>query len=63
MLTNLPHSLHYSPLNAYLAAILTFYSMNDVALKKKIGKYLGEHVTVDKDRAYTTKGHQFKVGS
>jgi integrase len=56
MLRNPPHSLNYSTVNAYLAAILAFYLMNDVVLnKKKIGKYLGEHVTSHKDRAYTTE--------
>jgi integrase len=51
-----PHSLRYSTLNLYLAAILAFYAMNDVILnKKKIGKYLGEHLRLHRDRAYTTQ--------
>src|SRR6266540_5277625 len=50
------HLLKYSTLNMYLAAILSFYAMNDVILnKKKIGKYLGEHLRLHKDRAYTTQ--------
>jgi integrase len=41
----------------YLTAILTFYDINDVILrKKKIAKFLGEESTRKyKDRAYTTE--------
>ena len=41
----------------YLTAILTFYDINDVILrKKKIARFLGEEATRKyKDRAYTTE--------
>jgi hypothetical protein len=42
-LKNPPHSLRYATRSQYLAAIITFYELNDVALsKKKIYRYLGE---------------------
>ena len=44
----------YSTINTRLAAIAYFYTMNDIVInRKKIGKYLGEHVKTVKDRAYT----------
>jgi integrase len=44
----------YSSISGKLAAIFLFYDMNDITLnKKKISKYLGEHVKTIKDRAYT----------
>jgi integrase len=46
--------LSYSSLNTKLAAIYLFYTMNDVIInRKKLGKYLGEHVKTVKDRGYT----------
>lgn len=54
MLKNPPHSLAYQSRNLYLAAFLTFYSMNDITLnKRKISKYLGERVKAHKDRHYS----------
>lgn len=44
----------YSTINTRLAAIAHFYTMNDFVInRKKIGKYLGEHIKTIKDRAYT----------
>ena len=46
--------LSYSSLNNKLAAIYLFYTMNDVIInRKKLGKYLGEHIKTIKDRGYT----------
>jgi integrase len=46
--------LSYSSLNTKLAAIYLFYTMNDVIInRKKLGKYLGEHIKTIKDRGYT----------
>lgn len=45
--------LSYSSLNTKLAAIYLFYTMNDIIInRKKLGKYLGEHVKTVKDRGY-----------
>src|SRR5687767_13692077 len=42
-LKNPPHSLRYATRSQYLAAVMTFYDLNDVALSKKtIYRYLGE---------------------
>jgi hypothetical protein len=42
-LKNPPHSLHNATRNQYLAAIITYYDLNDVVLsKKKIYRYLKE---------------------
>jgi integrase len=52
-----PHFIvTYGTRHTYLAAILFFYEINDVVLrKKKISRYLGEEATRKrKDRAYTT---------
>ena len=44
----------YASINLSLAAIIHFYVMNDIVInRKKIGKYLGEHIKTVKDRAYT----------
>jgi integrase len=41
-------------INMYLAAIMHFYSMNDITLnRKKIGRYIPEKVRKQKDRPYT----------
>lgn len=46
--------LAYSSLNTKLAAIFLFYTMNDIVLnRKKIARYLGEHIKTVKDRGYT----------
>jgi integrase len=46
--------LAYASLNTKLAAILLFFTMNDVVVnRKKIARYLGEHIKTVKDRAYT----------
>jgi hypothetical protein len=42
-LKNPPHLLRYATRSQYLAAIMTFYELNDIPLsKKKIYRYLGE---------------------
>ena len=42
-LKNPPHSLRYATRSQYLAAIITFYDLNEVILnRKKIYRYLGE---------------------
>jgi integrase len=44
----------FSSLNTRLAAIVHFYTMNDIVInRKKIGKYLGEDIKTVRDRAYT----------
>jgi integrase len=44
----------YSTINAVQAAIIHFYTMNDIVLNtKKIGKYKGEFKKIVKDRGYT----------
>jgi integrase len=53
-LKNPPFNLSFATRSTYMAAICTFYVMNDIILnRKKIGKYLGEQVRAKKDRAYT----------
>jgi hypothetical protein len=55
-LKNPPHSLRYATRSQYLAAIMTFYDLNEVALnKKKIFSYLGEEERPIKNRGYTTE--------
>jgi site-specific recombinase XerD len=55
-LKNPPHSLRYATRSQYLAAILTFYDLNDVALsKKKIYRYLGEEDRPIENRGYVTE--------
>lgn len=40
----------------YITAIIHFYSMNDITLnRKKIGRYMGDYVRPNKDRAYSYK--------
>jgi integrase len=47
-------NLSYSSINNRLAAIYLFFEMNDIVLnKKKINRYIGEHIKTIKDRAYT----------
>ena len=44
---------HFCIFNLRLAAIYLFFTMNDVIInRKKLGRYLGEHVKTVKDRAY-----------
>jgi integrase len=46
--------LSYSTQNSRLSAIVLFYTMNDIVInRKKIGKFLGEHIKTVRDRAYT----------
>ena len=55
-LKNPPHSLRYATRSQYLAAIMTYYDLNDVALsKKKIYRYLGEEERPIENRGYTTE--------
>lgn len=55
-LKNPPHSLRYATRSQYLAAIMTFYELNDVPLsKKKIYRYLGEEERPIDNRGYTTE--------
>src|SRR5215212_9260811 len=40
----------------YVGAIMHFYAMNDVTLnRKRIGRFIPEHIRKQKDRAYTTQ--------
>ena len=51
-----PHSLRYATRSQYLAAIITFYELNEVILnKKKIYRYLGEEERPIENRGYTTE--------
>jgi integrase len=55
-LKNPPHSLRYATRSQYLAAIMTFYDLNDIALsKKKIYRYLGEEERPLENRGYDTE--------
>jgi integrase len=55
-LKNPPISLIYATRSQYLAAIMTFYDLNDVILnKKKIYRYLGEEEKPIENRCYTTE--------
>ena len=55
-LKNPPHSLRYATRSQYLAAVITYYDLNDVALsKKKIYRYLGEEERPIENRGYTTE--------
>jgi integrase len=43
-------------INQYLAAVMHFYAMNDITLnRKKIGRYMGDYIRINKDRGYTYK--------
>ena len=43
----------YASITLALAAILHFYTMNDIVVnRKKIGKYIGEYVKTIKDDLY-----------
>jgi integrase len=54
-LKNPPHSLRYATRSQYLAAIMTFYELNEIVLnKKKIYRYLGEEELPIENRGYTT---------
>ncbi len=55
-LKNPPHLLRYATRSQYLAAIMTFYDLNEVVLsKKKIYRYLGEEERPFENRGYTTE--------
>ena len=55
-LKNPPISLRYATRSQYLAAIMTFYDLNEVALnKKKVYRYLGEEERPIENRGYTTE--------
>jgi len=55
-LKNPPISLRYATRSQYLAAILTFYDLNEVVLnKKKTYRYLGEEEKPIENRAYRTE--------
>jgi integrase len=55
-LKNPPISLRYATRSQYLAAIMTFYDLNEVILnKKKIYRYLGEEERPIENRGYTTE--------
>jgi integrase len=52
-LKNHPLSLRYATRSQYLAAIMTFYELNEVILnKKKIYRYLGEEERPMENRGY-----------
>ena len=53
-LKNPPVSLRYATRSQYLAAIMTYYDLNEVILnKKKIYRYLGEEEKPIENRGYT----------
>jgi integrase len=53
-LKNPPISLRYATRSQYLAAIMTYYDLNEVILnKKKIYRYLGEEEKPIENRGYT----------
>jgi integrase len=53
-LKNPPSSLRYATRSQYLAAIITFYDLNEVILnKKKIYRYLGEEERPIENRGYS----------
>jgi integrase len=55
-LKNPPHSLRYATRSQYLAAIMTFYDLNEVVLnRKKIYRYLGEEERPIENRGYTAE--------
>ena len=55
-LKNPPYSLRYATRSQYLAAIITYYDLNDLALtKKKIYRYLGEEERPIENRGYTNE--------
>jgi integrase len=55
-LKNPPTCLRYATRSQYLAAIMTFYELNEVVLiKKKIYRYLGEEERPIENRGYTTE--------
>ena len=55
-LKNPPHSLRYATRSQYLAAIITFYDLNEVVLnRKKIYRYLGEEERPIENRGYNTE--------
>jgi integrase len=55
-LKNPPLSLRYATRSQYLAAIMTFYDLNEVILnKRKIYRYLGEEEKPIENRGYTTQ--------
>jgi integrase len=55
-LKNPPISLRYATRSQYLAAIMTYYDLNEVILnKKKIYRYLGEEEKPIENRGYTTE--------
>ena len=52
-LKNPPNSLRYATRSQYLAAIMTFYELNEVVLnKRKIHRYLGEEERPLENRGY-----------
>jgi integrase len=54
-LKNPPHLLRYATRSQYLAAIMTYYDLNEVVLnKKKLYRYLGEEERPIENRGYTT---------
>lgn len=55
-LKNPPLSLRYATRSQYLAAIMTFYDLNEIILnKKKIYRYLGEEERPIENRGYTSE--------
>jgi integrase len=55
-LKNSPGSLRYATRNQYLAAIMTFYELNEVVLnKQKIYRYLGEEERPLENRGYNVE--------
>ena len=55
-LKNPPRSLRHATRSQYLAAVITFYELNEVILnKKKIYRYLGEEERPIENRGYTSE--------
>ena len=56
-LVSLRDTITYNTRHTYLAAILTFYEINDIPIRRKrIARFLGQESTrKNKDRAYTTE--------
>ena len=55
-LKNPPLSLRYATRSQYVAAIITFYDLNEVVLnKKRIYRYLGEEERPIENRGYSTE--------
>jgi hypothetical protein len=56
MLKQRQEGYSYGTIMVWLAGIMNFFVMNDVVLnKKKINRFMGEHIKTIKDRGYTVE--------